>query len=515
MKHSFQKTLLGSAILASMAFSSMAFAAKDVTVAVPYSFDSLDPYNTNSTISQAVGKGWYEGLFEFNKKLEIKPLLATSYQVSEDGLVYTFTLRQGVTFQDGTDFNADAVKYNFDRVLDRHNGLARFNQFKEIDHIDVVDAHTVKITLKTPFSAFINNLAHPSAMIISPTALKKYGKDINLHPVGTGPFIFDAWHPGQTVSMKKYNDYWNKEDLAKVDSITFRVVTDNNTRAAVMQTGEAQFIYPVPFEQVSVLQKNSHIDIIAEPSIIARYISMNNLVKPFDNPKVRQAINYAINKEALNKVAFNGYADVADSVVPEMVAYSHKMKPWPYDPKKAKALLKEAGYPNGFSSTLWSAYNDGTSVKAIQFIQQQLRQVGIKVQVEALESGQRVQRVSAVKDPKEANVRMYYAGWSASTGEANWALSPLLAGDAWPPMFNNTAYYKNDIVDQKLSAALKTTNEAEKTKLYADAQKQIWEDAPWVFLNVSKTVAARNKKLSGFNVMPDGSYYFKHVQLQD
>ncbi|ETD72187.1 glutathione ABC transporter substrate-binding protein GsiB [Pelistega indica] len=512
---SFKKSLLASALMAGMAFASNAYAAKDAVVAIPYSIDSLDPYNTNSTLSQAIGKGWYEGLFEFNKDLEIKPLLATGYEVSPDGLVYTFKLREGVKFQDGTDFNAEAVKFNFDRVLDKNNALARFNQFKAIKTIEVVDPLTLKITLNEPFSAFINNLAHPSAMIISPEALKKYGKDINLHPVGTGRYQFAEWNPGQTVTMKKFDGYWNKDEPAKLDSLTFRVVSDNNTRAAVMQTGEAQFTYPVPFEQVDVLKKDDKIELVVEPSIILRYISMNTLVKPFDNPKVRQAINYAINKEALNKVAFNGYADAAAGVVPEKVEYSYKIEPWKYDVAKAKELLKEAGYPNGFESTLWSAYNDGTSVKAIQFIQQQLRQVGIKVSVEALEAGQRVQRVQSVKDPKDAQVRMYYAGWSASTGEANWALSPLLAGDAWPPTFNNTAYYKNDKVDQDLAAALKTTDKAEKAKLYADAQQQIWADAPWAFLNVSKTVAARNKKLEGFYVMPDGSYYFKNVELKD
>ena len=507
-----RSTMLVPALILGMAFSQAALAAKDVTVAVPYGFDSLDPYNTNSTQSQAVGKGWYEGLFGFDMEFKIHPILATGYEVSEDGLTYTFKLREGVKFHDGTDFNAEAVKVNFERVLDRKNGLARYNQFKGIDKIEVVDPTTVKITLKEPFSAFINNLAHPSAMIISPAALEKYGKDINLHPTGTGQYVFEEWNPGQNVKMKKFDGYWDKDHIAKVDSINFRVVTDNNTRAAVMQTGEAQFTYPIPYEQAPVLKKNDKLDLIAKPSIIARNIAMNNLVKPFDNPKVRQALNYAINKEALNKVVFNGYARTADSVVPDKVEFSHKMKAWPYDPKKARELLAEAGYPQGFESTLWSAYNDGTSVKAIQFIQQQLRQVGVKVSVEALEPGQRVQRVETVKEPKE---RMYYIGWSASTGEANWALSPLLAGDAWPPTFGNFAYYKNEQVDKDLADALKTTDKAKKTELYKDAQEQIFKDAPWIFLNTADTVAARSKKLEGFEVMPDASYYFKDLDLKD
>ncbi len=492
----------------------MAMAAKDVTIAVEITFDSLDPYNTNSTLSQAVGKGYYEGLYQFDKDLKVQPLLAKSADPSADGLSYLIKLREGVKFQDGTDFNADAVKANLERVLDRSNALARYNQFSRIDKIEVIDPLTVKITLKEPFSAFINALAHPSAMMISPTALKKWGKDITFHPVGTGPFEFVEWKPAEYLKVKKFDGYWNK-GYPKVDTLTFRTVNDNNTRAAVVQTGEAQIAYPLPYEQAKLLEKNPKLNVVAAPSIIARYISMNVQHKPFDNVKVRQAINYAINKEALAKVAYAGYAFPSQGVVPQGVAFAKKMDPWPYDPKKAKELLKEAGYPDGFSTTLWSAYNDGTAAKAIQFLQQQLAQVGIKASVELLESGQRVQRVQQVKDAKTAPVRMYYAGWSASTGEADWALRPLLATSGWPPVFNNTAYYSNEKVDKDIADALLTTDDGKKTELYASAQDQIWKDAPWAFLVTIQLVSAHTKNVSGFNVMPDGSFEFKELDLKE
>lgn len=514
MKYPSAKNALFAAVLATgLLGGSAAFAAKDVTVAVEISLDSLDPYNTNSTLSQALGKSYYEGLYQFDKDLNLQPLLAESYEVSDDGLVYTFKLRSGIKFQDGTDFNADAVKANLDRVLDRSNGLARSNQFSPIDKVEVVDPQTVNITLKEPFSAFINAMAHPSAMMISPTALEKWGKDITFHPVGTGPFEFVEWKPAEYLKVKKFDGYW-KEGYPKVDGMTFRTVTDNNTRAAVVQTGEAQFAYPLPYEQAALLSKNDNLDVVAAPSIIARYVSMNVLHKPFDDVKVRQAVNYAINKEALAKVAFAGYAFPSQGVIPQGVDYAKKMEPWPYDVKKAKQLLTEAGYPDGFSTTLWSAYNDGTAAKAVQFLQQQLAQVGIKVSIELLESGQRVQRVQQASDAETAPVRMYYAGWSASTGEADWALRPLLATSGWPPVFNNTAYYSNPQVDKDIADALMTTDEATKTKLYDDAQDQIWEDAPWAFLTTIELLSVHNKDLSGFYVMPDGSFQFSEVDLK-
>lgn len=510
----FKTTLLSGLVAGSMLAVPAAWAAKDVTVAVEITFDSLDPYNTNSTLSQAVGKGYYEGLLTFDKDLKIKPLLAESIEPNDDGTVFTLNLRKGIKFHDGTDFDAQAVKVNLDRVLDKSNALARYNQFSRIKDVEVVDSHVVRITLNEPFSAFVNALAHPSAMMISPAALEKWGKDITFHPTGTGPFKFVEWKPAESVKMEKFDGYW-QDGYPKIDSLTFRTVNDNNTRAAVLQTGEVDVAYPLPYEQVKRLQSNEKLDLVSAPSIIARYISMNVQHKPFDDVRVRQAVNYAINNEALAKVAYSGHAFPSQGVVPQGVAYAHKMDPWPYDPEKAKELLKEAGYADGFSTTLWSAYNDGTAAKAVQFLQQQLGQVGIKASVELLESGQRVQKVQQAQEPEKAPVRMYYAGWSASTGEADWALRPLLATSGWPPVFNNTAYYSNEDVDKNIEGALKTTDEDEKTKLYAAAQEQIWKDAPWAFLVTVELVSAHSKKVSGFNVMPDGSFEFQELDIAD
>ena len=513
MKHfSIKRTLAVLGLSGGLLAGLPAVASDDVTVAVAISLDSLDPYNTNSTLAQAVGKSYYEGLFAFDKDLKIQPLLATDYTVSEDGKVYTFTLRQGVKFQDGTDFDAAAVKANLDRVLDKANGLARYNQFSRIDRVEVVDPHTVRIILQEPFSAFINALAHPSAMMISPTALAKWGKDITFHPTGTGPFEFVEWKPSSHLKVKKFDGYWQK-GYPKVDTLTFRTVTDNSSRGAMVQTGEAQFTYPLPFEQAKLLEKNDKLDVVASPSIVAHYVAMNVLHKPFDDVRVRQALNYAINKEALAKVAFAGYAFPSTGVIPQGVQYADKKDPWPYDPAKARELLKEAGYGNGFETTLWSAYNDGTAAKVVQFLQQQLGQVGVKASVELLESGQRVQKVQQVQDAKTAPVRLYYATWSASTGEADWALRPLFAGTAWPPVFNNVSYYANAQVDQDINQALLTTDAAEKTRLYKDAQDRLWEEAPWAYLVTTQLLSAKSKNLEGFYVMPDGSFQYAEVAL--
>ena len=511
MMHSKRKLLLTAGLLSSFA-AVPAWAAKDAVIAVGSNFTTLDPYDANDTLSQAVAKSFYQGLFGFNKDMKLVNVLAESSDASKDGLTYTIKLRSGIKFQDGSDFNADAVKVNLDRASNPDNHLKRYNLFKSIATTEVIDPLTVKITLKQPFSAFINTLASPAAAMISPTALKKYGKEIGFHPVGTGPYELDTWNQTDFVKVKKFAGYW-KKGYPKLDTITWRPVVDNNTRAAMLQTGEANFAFPIPYEQAKLLEKNSKLDLVTSPSIMQRYISFNVTQKPFDNPKVREAINYAINRQALVKVAFAGYATPATGIVPPAIQFAQTYPAPEYNPAKARELLKEAGFPNGFTTTLWSSHNHSTAQKVLQFTQQQLAQVGIKATLTAMDAGQRAAEVED-KGQKESGVRMFYTGWSASTGEANWALTPLFATQSWPPTIFNTAFYSNAKVDSDLADALKTTDGEKKAALYKDAQDIIWKEQPWVPLVVEKLVSANTKNLTGFYVMPDTSFSFDDADLK-
>jgi len=511
MMSKIKRIWLTAGLLGSFAASPV-WAAKDAVIAVGSNFTTLDPYDANDTLSQAVAKSFYQGLFGFDKDMKLVNVLAESSDASKDGLSYTIKLKKGVKFQDGTDFNAEAVKVNLDRASNPDNHLKRYNLFKSIAATEVLDPYTIKIILKQPFSAFINTLASPAAAMISPAALKKYGKDIGFHPVGTGPYELDNWNQTDYVKVKKFDGYW-KKGYPKLDSITWRPVVDNNTRAAMLQTGEANFAFPIPYEQAKLLEKNSKLELVTAPSIMQRYISLNVTQKPFDNPKVREAINYAINRQALVKVAFAGYATLATGIVPPAIQYSQSYSAPEYNPAKARELLKEAGFPNGFTTTLWSSHNNSTAQKVLQFTQQQLAQVGIKATVTAMDAGQRAAEVED-KGQKESGVRMFYTGWSASTGEANWALTPLFATQAWPPAIFNTAFYSNPQVDKDLADALKTTDSKQKAALYKDAQDRIWKDQPWVPLVVEKLVSANSKNLTGFYVMPDTSFSFDDADLQ-
>ena len=497
-----------------LAASGSVFAASNPVLAIAYPPETLDPYNTQSTMTTAITKSFYEGLFQFDKDLKVKNVLAESHTVSKNGLVYVFKLKRGVKFHDGTELDAEAVKFNLDRVINPDNRLLRASQFNRIAKVEAVNSFTLRITLKEPFGPFINSLAHASAAIISPTALKKWGnKDIAFHPVGTGPFEFVEWKQTDSVVGKKFAGYWRK-GYPKVDQITWKPVPENNTRAAMLQTGEADFAFPLPYEQANNLKKNNKVEVVSTPSIVMRFLSLNVLHKPFDDLRVRQAIGHAINKEALTKVAFGGHASPAQGVVPQGIQYALKMDPIPYNVAKAKELLKDAGYPKGFETTLWSAYNNTTSIKAIQFVQQQLAQVGIKLQVLALEPAQRTEVVDAVTDAKAAKVRMYYIGWSASTGEADWALRPLFATEAWPPQLQNTSYYSNEIVDGGIAKALVTTDNHERANHYQTVQEQLMKDLPRIPLVTEVNLSGQAKRLSGVYVMPDANINTDEIALK-
>lgn len=488
-------------------------AKNEITVAVASTFTTMDPWNATDTLSQAVAKSFYEGLFRFDREMNVVPSLAESAESSPDGMQHVVHLRRGVKFHDGTTFTAEAVKANFDRITTPGSTLKRFFLFENVASLKVLDPYTVRFTLKRPNSAFINRLAHPSAVMICPKSLSEKEVSIAFHPCGTGPFVMKNYNPSDVLRVEKNPNYW-RAGYPKLDAITWRPVVENSTRVAMALTGEADYAFPLPSEQVKMVKDKGTLRVDVTPSIMLRFVEMN-LTKPvFKDVRVRQALNYAVNKEALVKVAFAGYADVAEGIAPLSVDYAVKLGPWPYDPQKAKALLKEAGYPNGFEVELWSGYNHTTASKIIQFLQQQLAQVGIKSNIRALEAGQRTALVESVPTPDKSQHDLYYIGWSSSTGELDYAIRPLLASENVPPVGSNEAYYKSEKVDRLIQEGLATTDRTKKAAIYKEMQEQLWADMPWIPLVTEKNIAASAKNLTGFYIQPDGGYNFYQAELK-
>ncbi|MEI4769087.1 glutathione ABC transporter substrate-binding protein [Psychrobacillus sp. FJAT-51614] len=486
---------------------------KDIVIAVADNFTGMDPHDTNDTLSGSAQKTMLEGLVGFDKDMKVIPILAEEYLSNEEATEFTFKLRQNVKFHDGTPFNAEAVKVNFDRLADPNSGLKRHSLYSLIEKTEVIGEYEVKFTLSEPFGAMINTFAHPAGLIHSPKALEEFGAEVARNPVGTGPFKFVEWKPSEGLEVIKNEDYW-KEGLPKVDSITFRPVSENGSRIAMLQTGEADFIFPVPTEQADSINGKNGIEIESKPSIIVRYMSMNTLKAPYDDLKVREALNYAINKEAFIKVVMNGHGNILDSIIAPDVQYYEKQDPYNFDIEKAKSLLKEAGLENGFKAKLWGG-NSSSAIKAMEFIQQQLAQVNVEVEVVPMEAGTISDKIWSVQNADDAEIELYYGGWSPSTGDADWGIRPLLGGtEAYPPNSYNVSYYNNSDVNSQIQSALKTADSDKRAQAYKEAQEKTWKDAPWVFLSTDNTMAGKKNYLKGIYLLPDGSLSVTDIEIE-
>ncbi len=518
-KHFRGFALAAAASAALLAAIPAASSAKEITVAVSATFSTLDPYDAPDILTRLAAKSMYEGLFSFDSKMQLVPELAESYTVTPDAKVFTITLKKGVKFHDGTEFTADAVKMNFDRLLNPDNHLSRYQVYKFIDKVEVVDPYTVRFTLKGPLATFPRRLAMSSTQMMCPSLIKDAkgveGKKITaFNACGTGPYKLEFFNPSEKLVVKKNPDYRLK-GLPKLDGITWLPVIENSTRAAMLHTGEAQYAFPMPNEQIASFKNDPKFRIETVPSIMQRYLSINTTVKPFSDVRVRQAINYAINKQALAKVAFAGYAVPTETLYPKEIPGAVKLGPWPYDPKKARELLKEAGYPDGFTTDLWSAYANTTSSKVIQFIQQQLAQVGIKTRTRMLEPGVRASVVYGVKNPAESGLRLYYVGWADASMDPDWVLRPLLDSRQAPPKFMNTSYYSNPKLDELLDKAVATPDDAARAKLYEEAQKMVWNDAPWAYLVYEVGTAGADARLVNFTLRPDTGIDFINAEWKE
>lgn len=504
------------ALSAALLAASAPAGAREITAAVPSNFSTLDPWDAVDNLSRSVSASIYESLYAFDENLKPVPQLAESHEVSADGLVYTFRLRDGVKFHDGSDFDAEAVRLNFERGMNPESKLSRRTFFKFVDRVETVDRLTVRFTLKTPTAGFIARLSNGTAGMVCPSLLRRAAtKQVTAYEAcGTGPYRLESFRPTELLHVVRFENY-RIAGLPKLDGIRWVPVPENSTRAMMLQTGEAQFISPVPSEQVKVLEKRDGLEMLRVPSVVTRYLSMNETKKPLDDVRVRQAISLAINRKALIKVAYNGLAVPSTGYIPPQLEGAVEFDDASaYDPARAKALLREAGYPNGFKTNIWSAYNDGKTLKTLQFLQQQLAQVGIRAETRALEAGQRSLVYQAQK-PEDSQHQLYLIGWTNSAAEPDWGLRPLLDSRSMPPVLNNESYYRNPKVDELLDRAVAEPDVEKRRALYGEVQKTVHADHPWAPLVFETVTAGRSKHLRNFTVKPDSSFQFLEAEWVD
>ncbi len=467
---------------------------------------SLDPAAVTAVNDFRILVNLYEGLLKYKPgTLEVAPALATEWSVSEDGTEYTFTLREGVTFHDGTPFNAEAVKFNFDRMLNEDHPyhdtgpfpLAFF--FSAVQATDVVDDMTVKFTLDAPYAPFLSNLAYPTGLMVSPAAVMAAGADFGRSPVGTGPFKFAEWRSNEAVVIEKNADYWG--DPAGTDAVIFRPITDANTRVAEMLAGGIDMMVEVPPTALSEFQGDGF-SVVEQAGPHLWFLILNAKEGPFADQRVRQAANYAINKEAIVMDVLEGTADVAAGPTPPAFAwaYDESLETDPFDPLKAKALLAEAGVAEGTELTFYVTEGGSGMLDPVPMgtaIQADLNAVGFDVKIETYEWNT---FLGEVNPGLEGKADMAEMAWMTNDPDT----LPFLAlrTAAWPDAGFNSGYYSNPEVDALLEQARAAQSQDERAALYRQMQQIVQDDAPWVFVANWKQNAVTSDKVENFRLEP-------------
>ncbi len=476
---------------------------------------SLDPAAVTAVNDFRILMNVYDGLVRYKDgTLEVEPALAESWTISEDGTEYTFDLRGDVSFHDGTPFNAEAVEFNFDRMLDENHPFHDTGPFplsfffSAVEDVEAVDGDTVKFTLNAPYAPFLSNLAYPTGLIVSPEAVKSSGKEFGRSPVGTGPFRFAEWESNAKVVVIRNEDYW--DGAPALEAVVFRPITDPNTRVAEMLSGGIDVMVEIPPDSVASFDGNGF-SLLEQAGPHLWFLILNAKEGPFADKRVRQAINYAIDKKTLVENILQGTAEIASGPTPPAFswAYNEALQPYPYDPEKAVALLKEAGhegaelvfYVTEGGSGMLDPVPMGTAIQA------DLAKVGLSVKIETYEWNTFLGKVNPGLEGKADMAQM---AWMTNDPDT----LPYLAlrTGAWPDAGGfNSGYYSNPEVDTLLEAARSATDQAERAALYRQMQEIVYDDAPWAFIANWKQNAATSDRVAGFKLQPSFFLLLKDV----
>ena len=528
------KMTFAAALLAATMLSGAA-SAKTLVYCSEGSPEGFDPgLYTAGTTFDASSRTVYNRLVEFKHgSTEIEPGLAESWTVSDDGTQYTFKLRPGVKFQT-TDFfsptremNADDVIFSFERQLKKDNpwnsyvsggsyeyaaGMGFPDLIKSIEKVDDL---TVKFTLAHPEAPFLADLAMDFASIVSKEYADKLQADNNMAqmnqmPLGTGPYTFVAYQQDAVIRYKANDDYWKGRQ--KIDDLVFAITSDASVRVQKLQAGECQ-IFPYPnAADVEALKNDPNLTVMEQEGLNVAYLAYNTKQPPFDNVKVRKALNMAVNKEAIVDAVFQGAAKVAKNPIPPtMWSYNDAIQDDPYDPEAAKKMLEEAGVKD-LSMKVWAMPVSRpymlSAKRAAELIQADLAKVGVKAEIVTYEWAEYLKRSSA--EDRDGAVIL---GWTGDNGDPDNFLDTLLGCDAVGG--NNRAQWCNKEFDDLVTKAKLTADQEERTKLYKQAQEVFKREAPWNTLDHSLVFMPMSKKVTGYVQDPLGYHRFDDVDIAE
>ncbi len=490
-------------------------ADQDLIIATLSDAVSLDPHGSNDVPSAKVCYNIYESLVVFDEDSVLQPLLATEWE-AVDELTWEFKLREGVLFHDGSELTAEAVKASFDRLLDPEIASPRLFLFSMLEEVVVVDDYTVQFVTQFPFAPLPAHLAHSGGAIISLNAIEadyeemaagnEPGSFLAENPVGTGFFKLESWEPGNQLVMVRNDDYWGEN--ARLDSVTFKVVPESLTRLSELETGFAHIADPVEPSDMSRVEAMDNARMDVTSVTVMAYIGYNCDKPPFDDVRVRQAISMAINKEDIIAGAYEGTAIPAEGpIAPGVFGHDPTISGLPYDKDMAAELLAEAGYADGFSTTIWTNDNP-VRIMIAEYVQSELRDLNIEVDVEVIEWGAYLEGTAA------GDHEMFILGWSTPTLDADYAVYALFHSDnVGDP--GNRAFYRSDVADELLDRGRQEPDPNERLAIYSELQEILIEDAPMLYLVYNENLAGVNNNVMNFGVTPASMFLLQDVYIEE
>ena len=471
-------------------------AAGALVAAISGEPDKLDPNSTTSYNSFQVLENVFDTLVEPDESLVMQGALAEKWETSDDQLTWTFTLREGVTWHDGADFTAEDVVYTYRRIIDKE--LSSSWRFSAISDIKAPDAKTVVITVKSASPNLLANLGGFKGVAIVQQANVDSGA-INTKPIGTGPFKLDSYTQGDTVKLSANPDYWG--GAPKLSGITFRFISEASTALAALKANEIQWTDVVPPQQVEMLGKDSAVKLGKVGSNDYWYLALNEAKAPWKDVRVRQAIAYAIDREAIIQATQYGNATLNQLAIPASSDFYTEYAPFTKDVAKAKALMADAGVSQA-EMTFLATSDYPETVTVAQLLADQLGELGIKVTVNTVDFA------TWLDEQGKGNFDLLMMGWLGNIDPDDFYYSQHVTNGG-----NNYQKYSNTTVDDLLNQGRTETDQAKRKQIYADAAKIIADECSYIYLYNPDVVQVHSPKLSGYTVRGDRAIRFRTAEL--
>ncbi len=463
---------------------------------------TLDPHGENDQPSSRVRSQIYETLVYQDTDLELQPGLATDWE-HVDELIWEFTLREGVMFHNGEEFDAYDAQFTLERLADPETAADGAFIVGFLDYVEVVDDYTIRIHTEYPFAPMLSHLAHPVTGMLNQQSVEEAGDDYGTQvAIGTGPFEFVEWSTGSHIDLRRFEDYWGEN--AQAETVRMRAIPENTVRAIEVETGGVDIAYDIDPVDEERLEDVDGLYLQKYDTLSTSYIGFNAEKEPYDDVRVRRAINHAIDKEAITEFVYTGQAVTASGPLSANVwGANTELEPYAYDPDLAATLLAEAGYEDGFSTTIWTNDNP-LRMQIAEMVQSDLRQIGVDVEIQVLEWG------TYLQDTGDGLHDMFILGWVSVTGDADYGLYALFHEDNFGSAGNRT-FWSSPRVNELLDLGRASADPDERYEAYMEAQEIIAEEAPWVFLIHTSAVNALRDNVSNFEPHPAGHHRLKDV----